>query len=135
MQSTTRRSLSNARVFTACLLSMIMLLAPLASFAVPSPDSRSASISTLTWPHNGALLPAIVAADLTLAKKPLVKNGSLALVGSPVITASMMAPATANPGSTITYTANISNATGSTDATGVTFTDTVDPNTTSCPDQ
>src|SRR6266699_438860 len=127
-QSIIRTSPGNMRTFTACLLSITMLLAPLASFAA-SPNNRSASPSTLTSPSKNAQQQSTISADRKLANELFV-NPPAVVVGTPSITASMTAPATANPGGTISYTANISNITGGADATGVTFTDAVDPNTT-----
>jgi uncharacterized repeat protein (TIGR01451 family) len=62
-------------------------------------------------------------------------NALLSPFGGPSITATKtVSPASlANPGDTLMYTVVISNAAGGSDATGVVFSDTIDPNTTLVP--
>ncbi len=102
---------SSARVFTALLASFVILVTPvtpLASASSPSAGTRAGRYSPA-----GAFDPptAIVKATKTDSFADPDGDGK------------------AEPGATITYDVNVSN-TGAADATGVAFTDTIDPNTT-----
>ena len=129
-----RVSIHNLRVFSACLLSLLMLMAPMAPLAasvnrIASERAEQKAARTLA---KGARkqLTAQEALERALFVTPLPP------VGPPVISATLTdsfvdtnASGRADPGSTVTYTAVVSN-TGGTAANGVTFTDTPDPNTT-----
>ncbi|HEX5705874.1 MAG TPA: Ig-like domain-containing protein [Pyrinomonadaceae bacterium] len=106
--------LRQTRVFTALLVSFMLLVTPLMPLA--SASALSAQIQA------GGYLPALAFAPQTA-------------VVSATKTDSFPDPDgdnKAEPGDTITYDVNVSN-TGASDATGVTFTDTIDPNTTLVP--
>src|SRR5436309_2892597 len=128
---------SNLRAFVAAPITYVMLagqMAPLALAASPSrgtravPPSESApptSVSFSQRPVPGALPPG---------------GGGTQVGPTPIITATKVdswddtatPDGKAEPGQTVTYTVTITN-TGDADATGVTFTDSVDTNTTLVP--
>ena len=115
---------SHTRAFTACLLSFMILMAPLASVA--------AATLRVTAPKPGKPLTAAEKLEASLFEPALAP-----VVVGPVINATKVDsfPAhpsgQAEPGDAITYDVNIAN-TGS-DATSVQFNDTIDPNTTLVP--
>ncbi len=115
---------SHARVFTACLLSFMILMAPIASVAA----------ATLR-----ATAPASVTKKQLSAAEKLEASlfePALAPVVSPIISATKAdtfpshPSGQAEPGDTITYDVNVNNSNSGGDATGVQFNDTIDPNTT-----
>jgi large repetitive protein len=127
-----RFSHSNLRVFLACLLSFMTLIAPIASVAAATRnDSRAPSSSNTD-----------AKSEPTAEEKLesyLFSNPAAAPAATPDITATKAATFTdsdgdnkAELGETITYNVNVANA-GPGDATNVTFTDTIDPNTTFVP--
>lgn len=126
-----RSSHSNLRVFLACLLSFMTLIAPIASVAAATRnDSRAASSSSTDAGDKTEL------SSEQKLESFLFSNRLAAPVPTPDITATKSAAITdsdgdnkAEFGETITYNVNVANA-GPGDATNVTFTDTVDPNTT-----
>ncbi|MDT5269850.1 MAG: trimeric autotransporter adhesin [Acidobacteriota bacterium] len=111
-----RRSL---RAYAAAFISYLMLVgqvAPLALGAGPRalPVARPASAPMSAAPQPAPVVfaaPVITATKVDSWDDSVIPNGK------------------AEPGQTVTYTVTVSN-TGSADATGVTFTDSVDPNTT-----
>ncbi len=127
-----RSSQTNLRVFLACLLSFMTLIAPIASVAAATRnDSRASSASSADAKSKAT-------AEEKL-ESYLFSNSSAAPVATPDITATKAATFTdsdgdnkAELGETITYNVNVANA-GPGDATNVTFTDTIDPNTTLVP--
>ncbi|HST51887.1 MAG TPA: Ig-like domain-containing protein [Pyrinomonadaceae bacterium] len=114
----------NVRVFTAILVSYLMLVAPAAPLvsatarvaADTKPTSSADGTRRLGASEPGALDPpaAIISATKTDSFPDPDGDGK------------------AEPGQTITYDVNVSNA-GASDATGVQFNDTVDPATTLVP--
>src|SRR5437870_1881302 len=95
-------------------------------------------VASITFQSFGFMATSAVYAQKKPAKAPAkpAKPVPVPNIVSPVITATKVdaypdpnADGKADPGETITYTINISN-TGTGDATGVMFTDTIDPNTT-----
>jgi uncharacterized repeat protein (TIGR01451 family) len=102
--------------------------------AASKPDSQPSSRISLAAASHGGLF-ASRRGGKTSALTDLATHASLvssvASPFTPTITATKShTPAgNANPGDTLTYTVVIANS-GSTDATGVNFTDTIDPNTT-----
>ena len=131
-RSIPRSSHSNLRVFIACLLSFMTLMAPIVpvAAAIKGAEARTA-------PKPAAK------ANLTPEEKMesyLFKPTAAAPPVGPVITATKKdtfndpnADGKAELNDVITYDVNINNAAGGTDATGVNFTDTIDPNTTFVP--
>src|SRR5882724_10354875 len=117
---------SHTRVFTACLLSFMLLIAPLASVAAATIRATEPAVNKTTKKQLSA------AERLEAA----LFEPALPVVG-PVITATKVdsfpshPSGQAEPGDAITYNVNVSNA--GADATGVQFTDTIDPNTTLVP--
>ncbi len=117
---------SNSRAIISCLVSCLMMLgqlAPLVPAATRTRVVKAEKPSKIETPH-ASLLPAPVPRP---APAPF----------APAITATKVdsypsSPGPAQPGETITYTVNITNK-GTTDATGVTFNDTIDANTTLVP--
>src|ERR1043165_2166006 len=132
------RSRRNLRTFVAALLSYLMLAGQVAPLALAAARPNSAAPPTVTAkstattkskapaPPSGEA-PAAQPAPAPLAAPPLVVNAPnvTATLDDGVALASSVAP-----GGTINYTANISNATGTADATTVQFNDTVDTHTT-----
>ncbi|HJU55501.1 MAG TPA: Ig-like domain-containing protein, partial [Pyrinomonadaceae bacterium] len=115
---------SNLRVFTSCLLSFLMLLAPVATLAG---SVKAAEANAAAAESQGKLTP-----DQKM--ESFLFNAPL-----PAATPDMSATMTdafadgdgdtkAEFGETITYTADITNN-GPVDATGVSFNSTIDPNT------
>ncbi len=127
-----RSSHSNLRVFLACLLSFMTLIAPIASVAAATRyDSRTSSASSTDAKSKSSSEEKL--------ESYLFTNPPAAPVATPDITATKAATFTdsdgdlkAELGETITYNVNVANA-GPGDATNVAFTDTVDPNTTFVP--
>src|SRR5215216_5208978 len=109
-----------SKTFVACLIMTIMMLGPIAplSYASPSSSSRARTASTNAAPQPVPVAPEPVAA-------PLVPNVTATKVDS-FPDADMDGKAA--PGETITYDVNVTN--NGTDANNVTFTDTIDSNTT-----
>jgi uncharacterized repeat protein (TIGR01451 family) len=102
---------SSPTVFTAILVSLLMLVTPLVPFVSASPRMAGAAVrATALNPPSAA----IVSATKTDSFPDPDGDGK------------------AEPGETITYDVNVSN-TGAADATGVVFNDTIDPNTTLVP--
>ena len=104
-----RRHASKVRVFTALLTTTVLLMMPVAPAA--SGSTRYA------LGFNPAAAPFAPATTVVTATKTDSWDDSATPDGK------------AEPGETITYDVNISN-TGASDATGVVFNDTIDPNTT-----
>jgi uncharacterized repeat protein (TIGR01451 family) len=113
------------RVFTALLVSYLMLVAP----AVPLVSASARVVArTESNPATGGLRP------LGASEPARTLDPPVAIVNA-TKTGSFPDPdgdGKAEPGQTITYDVNVSN-TGASDATGVQFNDTVDPNTTLVP--
>jgi len=122
--SLTRRDLN---VFIACLLSFSILMMPFVPIAAAS-DRTERRVSPEKSPQTGqvvatnAALPASLVATISATKSGAILNDD----GD-----SKADPTDGNPGTTekIEYTVTISN-TGTTDATNVVFTDTIDAHTT-----
>src|SRR5579885_1772139 len=113
------------RVFTALLISYLMLVAP----AVPlvSASTRAAA-GVKSNSATDAVRPPVVSEPAAALDPPTA-------IISATKTDSFSDPdgdGKAEPGQTITYDVNVAN-TGASDATGVTFGDTIDPNTTLVP--
>jgi VCBS repeat-containing protein len=130
MKSFPRVSLGSLRVFSACLLSLLMLMMPIAPLAAAA--SRESSTPAA---RKSTAKPKPKLSAREKLEKSLFVNPPTPGPGTPNITATMSdsfvdnnASGKADPGSTVTYTATISN-TGTADATGVMFDDTPDPNT------
>ncbi len=116
---------SLSRVFTACLLASLTLLAPIASVG-------AATINATTPVRSRAQQnqPKAAAQPATLeAAAPLAPNISATKTDS---FPDPNGDNKADPGETVSYEINISN-TGPDAATGVTLSDTIDPNTTLVP--
>jgi uncharacterized repeat protein (TIGR01451 family) len=128
-----RTSHSNLRVFLACLLSFMTLIAPIASVAAATGnDARFASATSSANSRSKA-------SAVEKLESFLFTNPSAAPAATPDITAIKTASfadadsdGKAEFGQTITYNVNVTNN-GPVDATNVTFTDTVDANTTFVP--
>lgn len=110
-----------SRVIVACLIASMMILGPLAPLSLASAGSKVQRAPVHKGPSTSANPKA---APLT----PFAVN----ITATKVDAYPSHPSGKANPGDTIDYTVTISN-TGTTDATGVTFTDSVDPNTTLVP--
>jgi hypothetical protein len=113
----------NAKVFTALLIALIILLTPIMPVIAAATRSagRVKSNSSNTGPGpEEALKPSSPPATTVIEA---TKADSFADPNS---------DGKAEPGDTITYDVNVKN-TGAVDATGVTFNDTIDPNTTLVP--
>lgn len=131
-----RFSHSNLRVFFACLLSFMTLIAPIASVAAATRnDSRASSRAKADAKSQRAADDKL---DSFLFTNPATAAAAAPLA-TPDITATKAATfadsdsdGKAELGETITYNVNVANA-GPVDATNVTFTDTIDPNTTLVP--
>jgi uncharacterized repeat protein (TIGR01451 family) len=110
-----RPYLSNARVFTALLISFVILVTPVVPL-VSASAWRGGDVEANSFPPGGAFDPpsAIITATKSDSFPDPDNDGK------------------AEPGDTVTYDVNVSN-TGASDATGVTFNDTIDPNTTLVP--
>jgi uncharacterized repeat protein (TIGR01451 family) len=116
-----RHRFHTVRVFTAILISYLMLVAPAAPLVSASARAESHTATV-------GLRPADASAPAPALDPP-------AAIISATKTDSFPDPdgdGKAEPGQTITYDVNVSN-TGAADATGVTFNDTVDANTTLVP--
>jgi uncharacterized repeat protein (TIGR01451 family) len=111
-----RQKTSNARVFTSLLISFVILLTPV------MPVSATALRAGASPAGSAGLTPG--AFDPPSAIVSATKTDSWDDTATP--------DGKAEPGQTITYDVNVSNS-GATDATGVAFNDTVDPNTTLVP--
>jgi hypothetical protein len=111
-----------SRVFVSCLLASIMILGPLAPLTLASTASKVRRVPLHKGPSTNANA---TAAPLT----PFAVNITATKVDS---FPDPNGDGKADPGEVITYNVTISN-TGSTDATGVQFNDTIDPNTTLVP--
>jgi uncharacterized repeat protein (TIGR01451 family) len=106
---------------------------------LPEDDTQQITMATTSQIKPGFSAPrtadnrlyAIGRESLMGARAELVTRASAFSPLAPSITAtkSHTPPGNANPGDTLTYTVVIANS-GTTDATGVNFTDTIDPNTT-----
>jgi uncharacterized repeat protein (TIGR01451 family) len=121
MRSLTRPFPNNIRVFTAIFTSFIILMTPVAP--VFAAKVRQAGYAKSSYKSSAAALPGA----------PLSPPASTIVTATK--TDSFPDPnndGKAEEGDTITYDVNISN-TGASDATGVTFSDTIDPNTTLVP--
>jgi uncharacterized repeat protein (TIGR01451 family) len=119
-----RTSPSSLRVFTSCLLSFLMLVAPVATMA--------ASVKAAEAAAAGAEGQRKLTADQKLES---FLFGAPLPAATPDVSARMTdsfadgdADTKAEFGETITYTADITND-GPVDATGVSFNSTIDPNT------
>ena len=127
---------SNTRVFTNCLLSFIMLITPFAQVAAATLNKTAAAASAAETKASGPKVPseAEVGQRLFGANAPVTLPAPQAnLITATKDDAFPVHPGgQAEPGDTISYTVQVNNG-GAFDATGVTFTDTVDPNTTLVP--
>jgi methionine-rich copper-binding protein CopC len=127
----------NLRVFNACLLAYLILIMPIVPLAASANRESSANRNQAKDGKPKRQLTATEKLEKALFVNPLVNPVvNPPAPPGPIIGASMTdsfidnnSSSKADPGSTVTYTANISN-TGSSDATGVQFTSTPDPNTT-----
>ncbi|HJQ31504.1 MAG TPA: Ig-like domain-containing protein [Pyrinomonadaceae bacterium] len=106
---------SSLRVFTSLLVSLVLLVTPLVPLAAASARTGGAAVNASAL-AGAALAPAttVVAATKTDSFPDPDGDGK------------------AEPGQTITYDVNVANS-GAVDATGVNFSDTIDPNTTLVP--
>jgi uncharacterized repeat protein (TIGR01451 family) len=107
-----RQHSSNTRVFTALLISLVILVTPLTPLVSASARSAARANSALA----GAFDPAPTIITATKIDSFTDPDGD----------------GKAEPGQTITYDVNVANS-GASDATGVNFSDTIDPNTTLVP--
>jgi hypothetical protein len=117
--------LHNVRVFTALLISYLMLVTPTVPMA--SASARAAARTNLN--------PARDAVRGSRSSEPAGALDPPTAIISATKTDSFPDPDSdgkAEPGDTITYDVNVSDS-GASDATGVNFSDTVDPNTTLVP--
>jgi hypothetical protein len=121
------------RVFSACLLSLLMLLAPMAPMAasvnrIASANAEKRAARKLAQGMKERLTQqeALERSLFVNPPAPVAPNITATLSDSFIDTNPQ--DFRADPGSVVTYTAVISNS-GS-DATGVSFSDTIDPNTT-----
>jgi Bacterial Ig domain/Carboxypeptidase regulatory-like domain len=136
-----RISLSRLRLFSACLMSLLMLMAPVAPLAASvtrTAAARSEQNAERQLAHKLAnnakkRMTPREALENALFVNPLAQKPSINV--GPNISATLRdsfvdanSSTRADPGSIVTYTAVVTN-TGS-DASGVSFTDTPDPNTT-----
>lgn len=108
-----RQHSNNAKVFTALLVSFVILMMPVMQVVA------AARVAGLARP---SLLPAAAYAPATTVVNATKTDSFSDPEGDNK----------AEPGQTITYDVNVSN-TGAADATGVNFTDTIDLNTTLVP--
>lgn len=108
-----RQCPSNARVFTSLLISFLILMTPVMPVAAANAGGAGFKSSPLPGAAY-APAPTVVTATKTDSFPDPDGDGK------------------AEPGQTITYDVNVSN-TGASDATGVNFSDTIDPNTTLVP--
>jgi uncharacterized repeat protein (TIGR01451 family) len=121
MKSLTRCFPNNARIFTSLFISFIILVTPIAP--VFAAQMRQASYLKSSYKSSAGVQPGV----------PLSPPATTVLTATK--TDSFPDPnndGKAEEGDTITYDVNLSN-TGGADATGVTFTDTIDSNTTLVP--
>ena len=107
-----RQHSSNTRVFTSLLISLVILVTPLTPLVSASARSAARANPALA----GAFDPAPTIVTATKTDSFPDPDGD----------------SKAEPGQTITYDVNVSNS-GASDATGVNFSDTIDPNTTLVP--
>jgi len=120
-------SLGSLRAFSACLLTLLMLTAPVAPLTATTSHEPSAQTSG-DHKRKGdrtpreRLEPYLIVNPLSPAAPNITATLNDAFVDN-------NASGRADPGSTVTYTAVVSN-TGNADATGVQFNETIDPNTT-----
>ncbi|HKO96860.1 MAG TPA: LamG-like jellyroll fold domain-containing protein, partial [Pyrinomonadaceae bacterium] len=119
-------STPNIRIFISCLLTFLILMAPIASVAAATRRSQPAS-SRKTIETEKASAPVTQNAPAPQPLSPLAFTVTASLTDDILLTAKK------NPGDTINYTATITN-TGTVspgdDATGVAFNDILDSNTT-----
>src|SRR5205085_8685066 len=121
----------NLRAFVAALITYVMLAGQMAPLALAASPARVAP------PPSESAPPTSVSITQRPVPAPLPPGGGGTQAGSPTITATKVdawddtatPDGKAEPGETITYTVTISN-TGTADATGVQFSDSVDNNTT-----
>src|SRR2546423_6298599 len=121
---------SNLRAFVAALITYVMLAGQVAPLALAASPSRAVPLPESAPPTSVSFSQRAVPAPLPPG------GGGTQVVGTPTITATKTdawddtatPDGKAEPGQTITYTVTISN-TGTADATGVQFNDSVDPNT------
>ncbi|HWW76009.1 MAG TPA: Ig-like domain-containing protein, partial [Pyrinomonadaceae bacterium] len=102
---------SSLRVFTSLLVSLVLLVTPLVPLSAASP--RGGASLKAGAPAGAALAPATTVVTATKTDSFPDPDGD----------------GKAEPGQTITYDVNVANS-GAVDATGVNFSDTIDPNTT-----
>lgn len=135
---------SGIRVFSACLLSFLLIMMPFVQLAaaasrsgVRNESSEASDQGSAVRTQSSVIKGAHATAGDLFVNPPVMEAAAPPLL--PNITATKTDnrnpgtdPAMAAPGDTITYTVTISN-TGTTDATGVTFNDTVDAHTTLVP--
>src|SRR5437870_1460763 len=129
----------NSVALILCLTALIILMASALSVSPSSSEipasGAPAARGGLPAPPEKRAKSSIGAVGDLLARSRFASAVSPASPAGPTITATKtdnrpsVDPANANPGDTIMYTVVISN-TGMADATGVTFSDTIDPNTT-----
>src|SRR5205085_3760785 len=124
----------NLRAFVAALITYVMLAGQMAPLALAASPARVAP------PPSESAPPTSVSITQRPVPAPLPPGGGGTQAGSPTITATKVdawddtatPDGKAEPGQTITYTVTISN-TGTADATGVQFNDSVDTNTSLVP--
>lgn len=107
-----RQAPSNAKIFTSLLISFVFLMTPVMQVAVA--NTRAAGMPNAALARAFDPAPTVVTASKSDSFSDPDGDGK------------------AEPGQTITYDVNVSN-TGASDATGVNFNDTIDPNTTLVP--
>jgi len=137
MQSSPYLPIRSLRVFTACLLSLLMFAAPMAPLAASVNRTNAARLEKKTAAKSAKSTQKQTTAGEALERSLFVNPFAPPPVVGPIIGATMSdsfvdttpVSGRADPGSIVTYNAVISN-TGSGAGTGVNFMDTVDPNTT-----
>jgi methionine-rich copper-binding protein CopC len=127
MNSTFVDRYTTSKTFIACLIITLMMLGPLAplSQASRSSSSRARTASTNAAPAPVPATPAPVAAPVAAPVVPIITATKTDSFPDP------NNDGKAAPGETITYDVNVTN--NGTDANDVTFTDTIDSNTTLVP--
>ena len=143
----TRTSPSNLKALTAYVLMLTMFLTPLATMAAASPNSRPTSIFGKDSAQNSpetqspeekpsvdppAPIEALAVQPLpepAPTPVPLTPSGVMTATMTGLITTDTDSDGKADPGDAITYTVTLNNQTSS-DATNLSFADTIDSHTT-----
>jgi uncharacterized repeat protein (TIGR01451 family) len=118
---------SNARVFTAVLISLLILVTPV----VPLVSASALSAGHVKSSSSDARLRPAGAGE-SLLVNPFDPPAAIITATKSDSFADPDGDGKAEPGDTVTYDVNVANS-GASDATGVNFNDTIDPNTTLVP--